>query len=78
MTTDSWEQVLKTYEGQILDICRRAVMYARLNEALDQIAVDFAAGRITLEEAVDMATEAASQVEGRYTSYGLTQSRKDA
>lgn len=70
MTTDTWEQVLKAYEGQILDICRRAVMYARLDEALDQIAADFAAGNITLEEAVDMATEAAVRAEGRGRAYG--------
>ncbi len=65
MTTDTWEQVLKTHEDRILDICRRAVMYARLDDALSKIAADFAAGNITLEKAVDMATEAASQVEGR-------------
>ena len=40
-------------------------MYARLDDALSKIAADFAAGNITLEKAVDMATEAASQVEGR-------------
>jgi hypothetical protein len=65
MTTDTWEQVLKINGDRIRDLCRRAVMYACLDEALSKIAADFAAGNITLEKAVDMATEAASQVEGR-------------
>jgi hypothetical protein len=65
MTTDTWEQVLKINGDRIRDLCRRAVMYACLDEALDQIAADFAAGNITLEEAVDMAAEAAVRAEGR-------------
>jgi len=65
MTNDTWEQVLATYGDRILDICRQAVTYARLDDALSRIAADFAAGNITLEEAVDMTTEAAVRAEGR-------------
>ena len=76
MTTDSWEQVLDTYQAQIYELCNRAVAHARLHDEIDRIVANWADEKITIENAVELIKEAAKKCEadidsGRALGQGL-------
>ncbi len=61
MTTDSWDQVLSTYQAEIYELCNRTLAIARLQDALGEIAENLDAKEITLERAVELAGKAAEK-----------------
>ena len=63
MTDLTWGEVLSKYEAEIYDLCLRVVACARLQDELARIAVDLTAGRITTDEAIERAEEAAADVD---------------
>ena len=63
MITDGWEQVLDTYQAQIYELCNRTVAYARLHDALDRIAANWADGKIGIDIAVELMGKAVEKCE---------------